>query len=51
VSAGGHRGGRCRHDAAAAAYRKAIALAPTGAEKRYLGRRLAEVTSPYTRKT
>ncbi|WP_307832442.1 sigma-70 family RNA polymerase sigma factor [Planomonospora sp. ID91781] len=35
-----------RADEAAAAYRAAIGLAPTGAERRYLARRLAEVTGP-----
>ena len=33
-----------RNEAAAAAYREALALAGTGAEQRYLSRRLAEVT-------
>jgi RNA polymerase sigma-70 factor (ECF subfamily) len=33
-----------RSAAAAAAYREALTLAPTGAEHRYLARRLAEVT-------
>ena len=33
-----------RYDEAAAAYREALALAGTGAERRYLARRLAEVT-------
>ena len=33
-----------RNDEAAAAYREALALAGTGAEQRYLSRRLAEVT-------
>lgn len=35
-----------RWDQAAAAYRDALHLAPTGAERRYLERRLAEVTEP-----
>jgi RNA polymerase sigma-70 factor (ECF subfamily) len=35
-----------RNEAAAAAYREALALAGTGAEQRYLTRRLAEVTGP-----
>ena len=33
-----------RNDEAADAYREALALAGTGAEQRYLSRRLAEVT-------
>ncbi|MBG0815884.1 RNA polymerase sigma factor [Planomonospora sp. ID82291] len=35
-----------RADEAAAAYRAAIGLAPTGAERRYLARRLTEATGP-----
>ncbi|GGL21917.1 RNA polymerase sigma factor [Planomonospora parontospora] len=37
-----------RADEAATAYRAAIVLAPTGAERRYLARRIAEVTGPRT---
>jgi RNA polymerase sigma-70 factor, ECF subfamily len=33
-----------RHDEAAAAYRRALGLAATDAERRYLARRLAETT-------
>jgi len=35
-----------QRDGAAASYRAALALAPSDAERRYLSRRLAEVTSP-----
>jgi RNA polymerase sigma-70 factor (ECF subfamily) len=35
-----------QRDGAAASYREALALAPSDAERRYLSRRLAEVTSP-----
>ncbi len=35
-----------QRDGAAASYREALALAPSDAERRYLGRRLAEVTGP-----
>lgn len=34
-----------RHTEAAAAYRSALELAPTDAERRYLARRLAEIGS------
>ena len=35
-----------QRDGAAAGYRAALALAPSGAERRYLSRRLAEMTGP-----
>jgi RNA polymerase sigma-70 factor (ECF subfamily) len=37
---------RGERDGAAASYREALALAPSDAERRYLSRRLAEVTGP-----